>query len=62
MTGKFLFSIAAGLLGKLIVSGQNQTPFATIAPGEAASMDIPNTAFGVRAVVLTDSPKARVNV
>ncbi len=33
----------------------------TLMRGEGASFDIPNTAFGVRGVVLSNSRKARVN-
>lgn len=42
------------------VASQNATDPLTLAPGEAASFDIPNTAFGVRGIVLSSSQNVRV--
>jgi hypothetical protein len=45
---------------KLAVASQNTTDPITLMPGEAASIDIPNTAFGVRGVILSNNQKGRV--
>ena len=41
-------------------TSQDATDPFTLAPGEAASFDIPNTAFGVRGMVLSSSQDVRV--
>jgi hypothetical protein len=45
---------------RLSVFEKDQFPVATLQPGEAASFDIPNTAYGVRGVVLSNSQNVRV--
>jgi hypothetical protein len=45
---------------RLSLDDGGQLTTLTLAPGEAASFDIPNAAFGVRGVVLTGNPNVRV--
>jgi hypothetical protein len=44
---------------KLTLDDQDQSPVLTLAPGEAASFDIPGTADGVRGMVLSSSQNVR---
>ncbi len=44
----------------LAISSQSVSPPLTLMPGEGASIDIPNTAFGVRGVVLSNSRDVKV--
>ena len=48
-----------GVSKTAVVSNSTSDPI-TLAPGEDASFDIPNTAFGVRGMVLSNRPEARV--
>jgi hypothetical protein len=45
---------------RLPLNDEGQSPALTLPPGEAASFDIPNTAFGVRGVVLSGGQNVRV--
>jgi hypothetical protein len=45
---------------KLAAASQTTTDPITLMPGEAVSIDIPNTAFGVRGVILSNNQKGRV--
>lgn len=45
---------------KTALASQTTSDSITLAPGEDASFDIPNTAFGVRGVVLSNRPDVRV--
>ena len=45
---------------RLPLNDEDQSPVLMLLPGEAASFDIPNTAFGVRGVVLSGSQNVRV--
>ena len=52
--------ICDGGVCRLSVFEKDQIPVALLTPGEAASFDIPNAAFGVRGVVLSGSQNVRV--
>ena len=45
---------------RLSLNDEDQFPVFTLAPGEAASFDIPNTAFGVRGLLLSGDQNVRV--
>jgi hypothetical protein len=45
---------------KTALASQTTSDFITLAPGENASFDLPNAAFGVRGVVLSNRPDVRV--
>jgi hypothetical protein len=50
----------SGGVCRLSLHDEEQSPVLTLSPGEAASFDIPGTAFGVRGVVLSGSQNVRV--
>jgi hypothetical protein len=50
----------AGGVCRLSLNDEDRFPVLTLQPGEAASFDIPHTAFGVRGVVLTGGQNVRV--
>jgi len=47
-------------VSKTVLTSQTTSGSITLAPGEDASFDIPNTAFGVRGVVVSNRPDVRV--
>lgn len=47
-------------VSKTALASQTTSGSITLAPGEDASFDIPNTAFGVRGVVMSNRPDVRV--
>ena len=54
--------VCSGGICKHTISSQTTSPPITLESGEAASFDIPNTAFGVRALVESNRRDARVTV
>ena len=52
--------VCSGGVCKHTIASQTTSNPITLMPGEAASIDIPNTAFGVRGVVLSNRRNAQV--
>jgi len=51
---------SGGACKETVVSQSTSAPV-TLMPGEAASIDIANYSWGIRAIVLSDNPNVQVN-
>lgn len=58
---EYMQGVCGGGVCKLAIASQTLSDIIILMPGEAASFDIPNTAFGVRAVIESPDQNMRVS-